>query len=156
MTTQLIVPTEKSVGDILTSLYGKEVTTVAADPLPAADSFVSSYLCDEDKTVAVCLADYAAVGNAGGSLLMLPVGGIEDAVNDKDISKNMSEGFYEVVNVLSRVLMDNNSLHLRLDKLYPPGEATAVTEELGSDIEEMGFDITVQGYATGRISFQLA
>ena len=88
--------------------------------------------------------------------MMIPKGGADDAVESKELTDVMQECYYEVVNILSRSLMSATSEHLRLEKVYPPGEKAELLDLLGAETESAAFKIEIPGYGFGELTFTLS
>lgn len=156
MTEKYVVPTSKSVAELLTVLYGDDLKVEDGEEVDFKSAFMANYICDDDKNVALCMADNKFVANSGSSMMMIPAGAAQDAAETNDFSQIMLESYYEVINILSRALMDATSGHLRLDKLSAPGENAEILEIFGSNSSKVSFSIDVPGYGPGNVTFVVA
>jgi len=112
------------------------------------------YLSDDDEPIAAALADYPFAAFSGAALTMIPVGGAEDAVADKDLGDLILENVHEVFNICSRLLMDADSPHLRLSNVYEGVDA--VPEEHKSVFaasDRVSFQVDIPNYGTGNVTF---
>ncbi len=153
MSNRFEVPTDKSIAELLDALFGSEVKVSDGPVIEPADAYIANYICDEDKNVAVCVADTAMVAYSGSIMMMIPVGGANDAIESKELSDVMQECYYEVVNILSRSLMSSTSDHLRLDKVFKPGDNTDIVAGLGGEVDVVSYTVEIPGYGPGHITF---
>jgi hypothetical protein len=115
---------------------------------------VAIYLSDDDAPIAAALADYPFAAFTGAALTMIPAGGAEDAVADKDLGGAILENVHEVFNICSRLLMDADSPHLRLSDVYEG--IGAVPEEhkaVFAATDRVSFQVEVPNYGTGNVTF---
>lgn len=155
MSARFEIPTDKSIKELLDALFGSSITVSEGTPLDPADAYIANYICDEGKNVVACAADISMVAYSGSIMMMIPAGGANDAIENKDLSEVMQECYYEVVNILSRALMTATSEHLRLDKVFPPGENTDLVADLGGEVDVVSFTIEIPGYGPGHLTFTI-
>jgi len=148
---------EKDVLDILSMLYGKDVTLDSSEPVSVENSnaVIAVYINDENKPSTACVCSYNFAAFAGSALTMIPVGGAEDAAESGDFSEMMMSNLYEVMNILSRIFMTDSSPHVKLGVVYKslddvPDDIKAM---LGISEERTDFDVSIPNYGNGTISF---
>jgi len=150
-----VVPEQKSVASLLSSLLGADTKISEGEKVDFDKGYVANYICPDDKTVAVCVADSFFAANAGASLMLVPVGTAKEAAEKNDLTNVMMEAFYEVCNILSRALMDAKSSHLRLSTLSRPGDDIGFLSALDDGAKEVSFSVAVPGYGEGNMTFRL-
>jgi len=148
-------PSEKSIQEMLDSLYGEGVVLSEAGPVEVGTGFVYNYIDDDDNSVAVLVADSSLVANAGSAMMMVPAGAAAEAAETGDLSSMMLDCYYEVANILSRTLMDDNSVHLRLEKMYNPGENVNLIEQYSGECKQVSYNVQVPEYGDGNMTFFL-
>ena len=148
-------PSEQLIQEMLDSLYGEGVVLSDTGPVNVSDGFVYNYIDDEDNSVAVMVADPSLVANAGSAMMMVPAGAAAEAVETGDLSDMMLECYYEVANILSRTLMDDSSVHLRLEKMYSPGENADLIKQYGGECKQVSYNVQVPAYGDGNMTFFL-
>lgn len=158
MTVKHPVPSEVDLRQILTMLYGDALTLQAANAGSAENcskSVVAVYVNDNNEPVTACICDHDFVAFAGSALTRIPPGGAEDAAASGDFSEMMLGNHHEIMNICSRLFMNSDSPHLRLEKVYvspddvPENARTVLqTSELRAD-----FNVEVPGYGAGNLSF---
>ena len=151
-----IVPTTDSIENILGALYGPGLTVARNDEATLADRHVATYVRDDDSIVAVCACDAAFVAYSGAALTMIPVDAANDMVSSKDFTEIVLSNFHEVMNICSRLLMSDNSPHLRLDKTLLPGSAAPAVATAESLANPAGFTVEIPEYGNGNIAFRIA
>jgi len=150
-----VVPEEKSVSSLLSSLLGAETKISDGEKVDFDQGYVANYISPEDQTVAVCVADKFFAANAGASLMLVPAGSAKEAAEKNDLTNVMLEAFYEVCNILSRAMMDSKSSHLRLSTLSKPGDDIGFLSALDEGVKEVSFSVAVSGYGEGNVTFRL-
>ncbi len=153
MAAKFVTPTEKSVGEMLGMLFGDVVVSVGA--VVAEEGYAARMVDDDNQLVALIVCDYPFVGFSGAALSMMPVGGAEDMIAEKDFSKTIMDNFYEVMNICSRLFMSDSSEHLRLDKTVDPDNLASELSSLNAGTI-VSFNIGIPRYGSGAISFLIA
>ncbi|MBD2858133.1 hypothetical protein IB286_03865 [Spongiibacter sp. KMU-158] len=150
---KFVTPTEKSVDDMLGMLFG-DVTVTTGGAVPA-EGFGARMIDDENQLVAMIVCDYPFVGFSGAALSMMPAGGAEDMIAEKDFSKTIMDNFYEVMNICSRLFMSDTSEHLRLEKTVMPDSLAGEISALAAGTN-VTFKLAIPKYGSGNISFLIA
>ncbi len=148
------LPSRLAVRNLLEGLVGRDVTVNDGNPLSADGNVVAVYVTDAMVLSAVAVVDIAAGARLGGALAMLPKGGIDDAIADKDMFPTLRECCYEILNVLSAVFNVPGAPHVKLDRMIAPGEAcpadvAALAATMGNR-EDLTVDVA--GYGPGILS----
>jgi len=151
------VPKETEVHEMLSMLYGDGFELDSGEPVPVEDdkSMLAVYVNDSGEPSTACVCNYHFAAFAGAALTKIPVGGAEDAAATGDFSEMMMSNLHEIMNICSRIFMDNSSPHIKLDKLYKslddaPDDVRAL---LGKTAKTVDFNVTIPGYGDGAISF---
>ena len=152
------LPLTKDVRDLLEGLLGKDVTVSPGDPVSLNDgAALAVYVDPQLSTNAVCLVDVPLAAWFAGALALLPKGGLEDAIEDGELSAMQLEVVYEVVNVAAAMFNGGGVTHSKLYKLYAPGEAVpADLAGLAAGFNRIDLDVEVAGYGSGSLSIVIA
>ncbi|MEL7312322.1 MAG: hypothetical protein AAFN07_12470 [Pseudomonadota bacterium] len=154
MSTTFVLPEQGAVADLLGIVLGDGLGVNAGDAESFDGQYVATYIDDNDKLVAIGGGDPAFVAYAGAALSMIPAGTAQDMIDNNDITEAISDNFYEVMNICSRLLMtEKDDQHLRLDKTLSPGEAAEYVSQLSANGTPVGFELNVPNYGAGRLSF---
>jgi hypothetical protein len=119
------VPTNKAVKDLFDGLLGRDVTVAngkAVDPAAGLGPSTAVYVDDKNELSAVVLMDFPLTAYVGASLGLIPAGGAEAAIEDREISETLNENAYEMLNVLAGILNECSDIHQRLYRVHRPGE----------------------------------
>ncbi len=151
------VPHPKQVRDLFLSLTGKEVEVGPAHPVfvgrePAA---VAVYVTDKLGTGAVAACDLDLAAYAGGALGLVPLPQIEQARTDQQLTGDLSDNVYEVLNILASVFNEVPAApHLKLHTVHGVGDKlpTDVASMLGYVVRRLDLQVTITGYGAGRLS----
>lgn len=156
-----ILPVPKAVKDLLEDLLGRPVTVSPADPLRSADladSFVATYVDQSLQLGAVVALEFALTAYVGAAIGLIPRGGAQACIEDREISKMIGENTAEVCNVLTTLLNQDGAVRLSMYETFLPGQPP--TLEASGSLQALGrrLDLTVEvgGYGTGKLSVALA
>ena len=136
-----IVPTANSIEKILEALYGPGLTVTPNDDASLLDRHVATYVSEDQALVAIGACDAAFVAYSGAALTMVPA----DAANDMISS-----------HICSRLLMSDDSPHLRLDETLAPGSAAQAVSTAESLAQAASFSIEIPQDGNGNSAFRIA
>ena len=153
-----LLPNVKAMTKTVAMLFGDDVKVAAGKPLdtkPGSGNLIAMYVDDADKPVAAVLCDIPFAAYAGCALSMLPAGAAKDAIKTKKLEQTMLDNLYEIMNIVSTMLMDEHTPHLKLTTLYPdlgklPADAKAMLTAAAKNHAD--FIITVPRYGAGGLS----
>jgi hypothetical protein len=154
-----ILPNAKGVRDLLEGLLGKDVTVSPGDPVSLNDDkpAVAVYVDPTMATTALCLVDIRLAAWCAGALALLPKGGLEDAIDEGELSEMHLEVVYEVVNVAAALFNGGGVNHSKLHKLYAPGEPLpGDLAGLAAAFNRIDLSVEVAGYGKGALSIVMA
>lgn len=150
---QLVKPTADAVEKMLEMLFGDGTEVSSVDSASVSASAAAKYVSDDDALVALCVCDAAFLAYSGAALSMMPKGGAEDMIADGDFSKAILENFYEVMNICSRLIMSDTSMHIRLDTTVV-GDAVAEARSALSPSQSIAFKVSIPKYGDGQLAFE--
>ena len=157
MTTLHPVPQENQIRQIFGMLFGDELVLDTGKPDTADDtkSLYALFINDEGKHVTACVCDHNFAAFAGSALTKIPVGGAEDAAKSGEFTEMMLSNLHEIMNICSRLFMNNTSPHLRLETVYPSADSVPDNARIMIDAcqERVDFTVSIPGYGTGSVSF---
>jgi hypothetical protein len=158
MTAPALLPNPKHVRDLLESLFGKDVTVAPGQPVSLNDKpAVAVYVDPTMATTALCLADISLAAWLAGALALLPKGGLEDAIEEGELSQTHLEAVYEVVNIAASMFNGAGVNHSKLYKLYAPGEPLpGDIAGLAVAFNRIDLAVDVAGYGSGDLSIVMA
>ena len=149
----LLKPTAATVSNMLGMLFGVDDLEVKdGDAVLPSDAAGATYIDDSGALVAMLVADYAFAAFSGAALSMIPKGGAEDMVEEKDLSEGVKANFYEVANICSRLLMNDQSTHIKLAEVLEKASLNEACASL-SGATVVGFDVPIPRYGTGKLYF---
>ncbi len=149
------MPSRAAVRGLVEDLVGRPVELRDADPVPASPTnVVAVYVNDSLAMAAVAVVDLAGAARIGGALGMLPRGGVDDAIDEKDVSGMLRENCYEVLNVMASVFNTPGAQHVRLYEMYGPNaslpaDVAALTTRAG---ERLDVVLSIAGYGDALLS----
>jgi hypothetical protein len=149
-----ILPAAKDVRDLFEGLLGKDVTVAPGEPVSLNDgAALAVYVDPQLSTTAVCVVDVPLAAWCAGALALLPKGGLEDAIDEGELSDMHLEVVYEVVNVAASLFNGGGVTHSKLYKLYAPGEIVpADLAGLAAGFNRIDLTVDVAGYGKGALS----
>src|SRR5690349_19131307 len=98
-----VLPVPKAVKDLFDDLLGRPVTVSPSDPIRAADIPTTTVALYTDERLTLCAViglDFKLTAFAGAAIGLIPPGGAEACIEDKEISKMIGENAIEVCNIL--------------------------------------------------------
>ena len=122
----------------------------AAAPTVTDFSHTAIYIDSAGEKVATCAVALPTAAALGCSLSMIPPGGAECMVEDKELSGMAVDNLYEVMNILSSLLMSDSTAHLKLSKVELGGDARIEGEGEGVFILDLG------AYGKGELVFNFS
>lgn len=155
MATSFNIPNEIELKSYLMMLFdGAGIGPGQAIDANTQGAIVGAFIDDDDRPVAACIADIEFAAFAGCSMTMLPPGAAEDAVKDKKLEPMMLDNFSEVMNIFSRLFMNDKTPHLRLQKCYAASEAPEAFVAIANNAEDRSsMEIDIPRYGKGNVSF---
>ncbi len=136
--------------DMLQMFVGPSAKAANAAAATASDfSHTAIYIDQAGDTVATCSVALATAAALGCSLSMIPPGGAEGMVEDKALSDMATDNLYEVMNILSSLLMTSGSAHLKLSKVEV-GDS-----HIAGEAEEV-FTLDLGNYGAGELVFNIS
>lgn len=119
-----------------------------ADAVSSSDfSHTAVYIDDTGEAVATCAVALPTAAALGCSLSMIPPGGAECMVEDKELSEMANDNLYEVMNILSSLLMSDSTSHLKLARVEPGSDARIAGEA------EKAYSVELGAYGNGELVF---
>jgi hypothetical protein len=155
MPTQYPIPDSAKVKQLLGLLFdGLEVKPGKKfDVVPSSGSWVGLYVTDDGKPVAACAVDVALATNSSAALSMLPPAAAKDAAKTKELTEVMIGNLREIMNICTRLVMNDGSAHLQLESIHPskamPPQVAAV---LSAAQGRADFELTLPKYGPGTLA----
>lgn len=157
MSTQYCLPKPADSKELLTMLFGDEPTIKPGKPLDikaGSGNIVAVYIADDEKPVAFSVCDLSFAAFASSSLSLIPAGGAKDAIKSGKLSDSMWANLHEIMNIMSRLLMDSNTAHLKLGALYedPKRLLDDARSVITAAKQRVDLEVGIPRYGNGRIS----
>jgi hypothetical protein len=120
---------------------------------PASGAWLGLYIADDGSPVAACVADLALAAHSSAALSMLPPAVAKDAAKSKELTEVMIANLREIMNICTRLLMEEGSAHLRLDSVYPAKALPASAAKLLGAVQgRVDFELNVPKYGPGTLA----
>jgi hypothetical protein len=150
-------PAPKQIKDLFEGLLGRDVTVAEGVPVPLDTRprpTTAVYVDDHNKLSAVAVMDFPLTAYAGAALALVPKGGAEIAIEEKDLPESLLENAAELLNVLAAPIGDSSGVHQRLHGTFgpdqtPPTDVSSWSATLGSRID---LRLDIKGYGSGTLS----
>jgi len=149
------LPSRHALRTLIEGLVGRDVELKDCDPVSAkTTNVIAVYVNDKLAVSALVVVDLEGAARLGGALAMLPRGGVDDAIAERDLPSMIRDNTYEVLNVLAAVFNVENAPHVRLYEMYGPSgsvpsDVLALSQALGSRLD---IQLSVAGYGAGKLS----
>ncbi len=119
---------------------------------PASGAWAGLYVAQDGRPVALCVCDAALAAGASAALSMLPPGVAKDAAKNRQLTDVMVANLQEIMNICSRLLMNDASPHLKLASLHPAKELPPpVAALLAGAHGRVDFELNVPKYGPGLL-----
>jgi hypothetical protein len=123
------------------------------DIVPPSGSWIGLYVSDDGTPVAACAVDVLLAANSSAALSMLPPAVAKDAAKSKELTEVMVANLREIMNICTRLLMNDTSAHLRLESLYASKAMPAgVSTVLGGVKGRIDFELNLPKYGAGTLA----
>jgi hypothetical protein len=155
MTTMYPLPDAPKIVHLLGMLFdGLDVKSGGVfDQSAAGGAWFGVFVKDGGEPVALCGADANLAASFGAALSMLPTALAKESAKSRDLSDVMRENLREVMNICTRLVLNETTPHLKLDQIYPtpslPGAAHAL---LAAPQARREFQIQVPKYGGGVLT----
>jgi hypothetical protein len=155
MATAYPLPDGKKIVQILGGLFdGLAVKPGGTfDETPTGGAWFGVFVADNGNPVALCGADVNLAASFGAAFSMLPVAAAKDAAKSRELTDVMKENVREIMNICTRLVMDDVSPHLRLDQLHAAHELPAPAAALlGAPKGRREFQLQLPKYGGGTLT----
>ena len=148
------MPSSEKVLNMLENLFdGLVVKPGKAFELVEARAMVGIYCADNGQPVAACATDFALSAATGAALSMLPPAVCKEAITSGALNAVMKENLKEIMNICSRLLMDDFSPHLKLLSMHPARGVPKAGAAMLMDVRNRAhFNLTIPRYGSGFMS----
>ncbi|MFK7891300.1 MAG: hypothetical protein AB8B63_10835 [Granulosicoccus sp.] len=141
-------PDKAQFTDMLQMIIGPDAEVAeCGSPDASSISHTAVYIDDSGEAVASCACALPTAAALGCALSMIPPGGAEGMVEDKELTGMATDNLYEVMNILSSLLMSDKTAHLKLAKVEQGGSARVSGEA------EEAYSLTLGNYGSGELIF---
>ncbi|GAB3684270.1 hypothetical protein [Angustibacter aerolatus] len=151
------LPTHQAIRELLEGMLGRDVTLaygkgLRPDSTPAPS--IGVYVDDRGTMTALVLFDFALTAYAGAALGLVPAGGAEAAIEDRDIPDSLQENAYELLNVFAGALNQFSDTHQKLSVVHRPGDTLPadVAEWANVVTQRDDLKVTIKGYGDGGLA----
>jgi len=149
------MPSRHSVRNTIEGMIGRDIDLDDGVAPPAkATNVVAVYVTDQLKTSAVCVVDLEFAARIGGALGMIPRGVVDEAIQARDLPKDLEENCYEVLNVMASIFNLPNAPHVRLYTMYAPNSTVPadIAQLAATAGNRMDVKIRIRGYGDGAMA----
>ncbi len=152
MATMCPLPDAQKIVQILGTLFdGLAVKPGGAfDQTLTGGAWFGLFVADNGNPAALCGADANLAVSFGAAFSMLPVAVVKDATSTRQLTDVMKENVREIMNICTRLMMEDASPHLKLDQIYAahslPAPAAAL---LGAPRGRREFQLQLPKYGGG-------
>ena len=144
-------PDANQFSDMLQMFVGPAAGASDAAAVASSDfSHTAVYINTDGDVVATCSVGLPTAAALGCSLSMIPPGGAECMVEDKELSEMATDNLYEVMNILSSLLMSDKTAHLKLQKVETGSDARIAGEA------ETAYSLDLGAYGKGELVFNFS
>jgi hypothetical protein len=149
------LPSRHAVRTLLEDLIGRDIAISDGRPVsPKTTNVVAVYVTDRLATSALAVVNIEGAARLGGALGMVPRGGVEEAIERRDLVNPLRDSCYEVLDVLSAAFNVPNAPHVKLYDMYGPNQVVPADVSAMSAAVGQRMDVAfgVAGYGPGQLS----
>ena len=151
---QQVLPNQEEIYDMLSLLLGERIVVDYNNtPMHLADKYIALYADEAGEIGAICCCDSHFAAYAGGSITLMPVDATEDAANFDDLSEIMVQNMYEVMNICTRLVINDETPHLKLTVVKKYEEVEADVAHLVAQNNRGDFTVEIPRYGKGAFTF---
>ena len=150
---QQVLPDKNDIYEMLNILLGDNMSVEYKDAVDLKQKYAALYVDAEDTPRALCICDVAFAAYSGGAMTMMPVDTVQQAIKENDLSEMLSQNLYEVMNICTRLVIDDNTPHLRLTEVKKTEEITEIIENLLATGNRGDYEVSIPRYGKGLMTF---
>ena len=151
---QQVLPNTEDIYEMLNLFFGDDMSAEYRDePVDVADKYAAIYVDSEGEPGAICYVDAAFAAYAGGAMTMMPPGPVQEAAANNDLSQMMTENLYEVMNIWTRLVINDETRHLKLTEVKKTEEIKEIVDALLATGNRGDYNISIPKYGVGTMSF---
>ena len=153
MSSTLHAPSPTEVGEFLSNLFGLQIKgTEAGGVDPSSVRGFAAYCDDGGSLRAAIFCDIHCAAKLGAALTQIPIGGVEDAINDDSLPGNIAENLGEVFNIGVNIFHESNAPRLVMSSVATGAEAaSAYSSQVADGTAVSCFELEIQRYGKGRL-----
>jgi len=123
------------------------------DLSPKARSYLGLYAADDGHLAAFCGCDMAFAATTSAALSMMPPAAAKDAAKEPELTAVMLANLHEVLNICTRLILRDDSPHLKLQQICHIGALPAAAAALlGTASRRIDFEVGIAKYGNGSLA----
>jgi hypothetical protein len=155
MATIYPLPNAKRIMEILGLLFDGLVVKPGGmfDQTPRGGAWLGVFVADNGSPAALCGADGNLAASLSAAFSMLPAAAAKEAAASRELTDVMKENLREIMNICTRLVMDNTSPHLKLEQIYATASLPAPAALLlGGPHARCEFQLQLPKYGGGVLT----
>lgn len=151
---QQVLPDKDTIYEMLNLLLGDNMSVEYKDGQVGVDNkFAAIYVDAENTPRALCICDVEFAAYSGGAMTLMPLDTVKSAIDAGELTEVLSQNLYEVMNICTRLVIDDETPHLRLTEVKKTGEIAEVVESLLATGFRGDYEVSVPRYGKGMMTF---
>jgi hypothetical protein len=151
-----VLPEASQLRRHLEMLFGDGVAVHPATGMSADAPFWGVYRNKDEQPVGVCLADAAFAAYAGAALSMMLPGDAHEAARNGALPDTMQANLYELMNIMSGLLMNDRTPHLRMREMSTAATADPAAKAIAAKpSSQVTYAVDIPRYGSGRVALAL-
>lgn len=151
--TTFLVPDTDSVVELLTMVFGDGVEATDLGDTEWDGKLMATFVADDDSLVGLCGADIDFAAYSAAALSMMPAAVAQEQISAGALNDIMKDNYYEVMNICSKLFMNDDTAHLRLSKSLPDESGPELVGQLNGAATHKSFILDIPKYGKGVIDF---
>ncbi|MFK7843805.1 MAG: hypothetical protein AB8G77_00785 [Rhodothermales bacterium] len=151
---QQVLPNKEDIYEMLNLFFGDNMSAkYKTEPVDVAGKYAAIYVDSEGEPGAICYVDVPFAAYAGGAMTMMPPGPVQEAAASNDLSEMMVQNLYEIMNICTRLIINDDTRHLKLTEVRKTEEITEIVDVLLAAGNRGDYEINIPKYGVGTMSF---
>lgn len=149
-----VLPNQEEIYEMLSLLLGESIQ-VEYEPMPLdlTNTYVAIYANEMGEPGALCCSSVAFAAYAGGSITLLPVDATREAAQYDDMTEMMTQNLYEVMNICTRLVINDETPHLKLTEVRKYEEVAEIVRPVIGSGNRGDYSIDIPRYGSGKLAF---
>lgn len=138
---------------MLNLLLGEDMNITMTQESSDSGAYTAVYVDTEGEPKALGVCDLPFAAYSAGAMTMMPKDPVDEALRSEDLPEMMFSNLHEVFNICTRLLIDDQTKHIKLQEVSKTTEAELSLSSAPTVSGRADFKIDIPRYGSGTITF---